>query len=95
VPETITEEQFRQEAKAFLDANAKPRQVERGGWGEGSDKVGLLSEKTPEEEREELRAAKDWKARVSKARHFDTPRHAGVNHGVAVACLLVRLQGPV
>src|SRR5438105_13833733 len=30
VPETITEEQFRHEAKAFLEANAKPRQVERG-----------------------------------------------------------------
>ena len=67
MPETITEEQFRQEAKAFLEANAKPRQVERGGWGEGSDKVGLLSEKAPEEEREDLRAAKDWKARVFDA----------------------------
>ena len=67
MPETITEEQFRHAAKAFLEANAKPRQVERGGWGEGSDKVGLLSEKTPEEEREELRAAKEWKARVFDA----------------------------
>jgi alkylation response protein AidB-like acyl-CoA dehydrogenase len=67
VPETITEEQFREEAMAFLDANAKPRQVERAGWGEGSDRVGLLTEHTPEEELEELRAGKEWKARVFDA----------------------------
>ena len=35
----ITEEQFREEALAFLGANAKPRQPERTGWGEGSDTV--------------------------------------------------------
>jgi alkylation response protein AidB-like acyl-CoA dehydrogenase len=67
VPETITEVQFREEAMAFLDANAKPRQVERAGWGEGSDRVGLLTEHTPEEELEELRAGKEWKARVFDA----------------------------
>src|SRR5205085_7671862 len=59
----ITLEDFEAEAKAFLEANAKPRQAEATGWGEGSDKVGLLSEKTPEEELEELREAKEWRAR--------------------------------
>ena len=61
MPETITEEQFRQEANAFLEANAKPRQVERRGWGEGSDKVGLFAEKTPEEEPRTEAAAKAWR----------------------------------
>ena len=60
----ITEEQFRTEAVAFLDANAKPRQEETTAWGEGSDQVGLLAEKTLEEELAEVREAKEWKARV-------------------------------
>src|SRR5438876_9795738 len=55
---------FEAEAQAFLESNAKPRQPEATGWGEGSDKVGLLSEKTPDEELEELREAKEWRARV-------------------------------
>src|SRR5438309_3887578 len=59
----ISLEDFEAEAKAFLEANAKPRQEETTGWGEGSDKVGLLAEKTPEEELEELREAKEWRAR--------------------------------
>ena len=67
MPDTITEEQFRQEAKAFLEASAKPRQVERAGWGEGTDRVGLLTEHTPEEELEQLRAGKEWKASVFDA----------------------------
>src|SRR4051794_15742363 len=62
--ESITEEQFTKDALAFLDANAKPRQkVEATKWGEGSDSVGLLAEKSAEEEAEELRQAQDWKAR--------------------------------
>jgi alkylation response protein AidB-like acyl-CoA dehydrogenase len=67
VPETITEEAFQEEALAFLDANAKPRQELRQAWGEGSDRIGLLDEKSPEKEREELRAAKEWRARVYDA----------------------------
>src|SRR5438132_6525429 len=63
----ISLEAFEAEAQAFLEANAKPRQPEATGWGEGSDKVGLLSEKTPEEELEELREAKEWRARVFDA----------------------------
>src|SRR5947208_7309367 len=62
--DTIPEEQFRAEALAFLEANAKPRQEETTAWGEGSDQVGLLAEKTFEEELAEVREAKEWKARV-------------------------------
>src|SRR3954463_12646088 len=65
--DTITEEQFRADAIAFLEANAKPRQEESTAWGEGSDKVGLLAEKTFEEELEEVREGKEWKARVFDA----------------------------
>jgi alkylation response protein AidB-like acyl-CoA dehydrogenase len=63
----ITEDQFRSEAQAFLEANAKPRQEETTAWGEGSDEVGLLAEKTAEEELEEVREAKEWRARVFDA----------------------------
>ena len=54
---------FVAEAKAFLDAHAEPRSEQKFVWGEGTDRVGILDEKTPEEEAEELEAAKDWKAR--------------------------------
>src|SRR5205807_1143367 len=37
--DTITEDQFRTDAVAFLGANAKPRQEETTTWGEGNDKV--------------------------------------------------------
>jgi alkylation response protein AidB-like acyl-CoA dehydrogenase len=67
VTDQISLEDFEAEARAFLEDNAKPRQPETTGWGEGSDKVGLLSEKTPEEELEELREAKEWRARVFDA----------------------------
>jgi alkylation response protein AidB-like acyl-CoA dehydrogenase len=59
----IALDDFVAEAKAFLDANAEPRAEQKFVWGEGPDRVGILDEKTPEEEAEEVRAAKDWKAR--------------------------------
>src|SRR3954452_2300046 len=67
MPAEITEEQFAAEAEAFLKANAKPRHEETTAWGESSDKVGLLAEKTFEEELEEVRAAKEWRSRVFDA----------------------------
>jgi acyl-CoA dehydrogenase len=67
VPDTITEDEFRHEAQRFLDANAELRGAERTGWGEGDDKVGLLSEKSREQEVDELRQAKAWKAQVFDA----------------------------
>ncbi|MBV8159567.1 MAG: acyl-CoA dehydrogenase family protein, partial [Acidimicrobiia bacterium] len=67
VAETITEDQFRADAGSFLAANAKARQEETTAWGEGNDKVGLLAEKTFEEEMEEVREGKAWRAQVFDA----------------------------
>ena len=57
----ISEEQFKEEALDFLNANANLRTAEKTGWGEGSDKVGLFPEKTKEQETREVDAAKAWK----------------------------------
>ena len=43
--------------------NAPPKPEEKFVWGEGSDRVGVLDEKTPEEEAAELGVAKEWKAK--------------------------------
>ncbi len=62
MPET-TIEQFRKEVRAFLDANAKPRQTEQGfAWGEGEDRVALFEEIDPDAERQQLADAKEWRA---------------------------------
>jgi alkylation response protein AidB-like acyl-CoA dehydrogenase len=58
-----TLEEFQAEATTFLDANAEKRRVQKFVWGEGSDRVGVLDEKTPEQERAELDVAKAWKAK--------------------------------
>ena len=58
----ISEAEFRAEAKTFLDTHAEPRVEEKFEWGKGSDRVGILEEKSPEQEAEEIRAAKTWKA---------------------------------
>ena len=63
----ISEEAFTAEAQAFLSANASPRADENTAWGEGSDRVGLLAEKTPEEELAELAEAKVWRAKAFDA----------------------------
>ncbi|HZJ26952.1 MAG TPA: acyl-CoA dehydrogenase family protein [Acidimicrobiia bacterium] len=72
-------EQFRTDAKAFLDANASLRPEESFVWGEGSDRVGVLDEKTPEQEAAELRAAKEWKAKEFDAGFgwLTGPEHLG------------------
>jgi alkylation response protein AidB-like acyl-CoA dehydrogenase len=49
-------------ATEWLDANAAKRSEERFVWGEGSDRVGMFDEKSPEQERAEVAAAKEWKA---------------------------------
>jgi alkylation response protein AidB-like acyl-CoA dehydrogenase len=65
---TITEEEFAQEARAFLDANATPRVVEeKQEWGKGSDNVSLFAEKTPEQEHDEVERAKAWRQKVFDA----------------------------
>ncbi len=63
----ITKDEFRAEATAFLEANA-PRRVEVSqGWGEGSDEVSILPERTPEEDARLLAEAKAWRAKVFDA----------------------------
>jgi alkylation response protein AidB-like acyl-CoA dehydrogenase len=59
---TISEAEFRAEAREFLEANAERRVEEKFEWGKGSDKVSILEEKTPEQEAADLAAAKGWKA---------------------------------
>jgi len=63
----ISEEAFLAEARAFLDAHAEPRGEERTAWGEGSDRVGIFPEKTPEQERAEVAEAKAWRTQVFDA----------------------------
>jgi acyl-CoA dehydrogenase len=63
----ISEAELVAEATAFLDANAKPRSKERSAWGEGSDRVGLFPEKTPEQEQAEVAEAKAWRTQAFDA----------------------------
>ncbi|HEY2301958.1 MAG TPA: acyl-CoA dehydrogenase family protein [Acidimicrobiales bacterium] len=65
--DVIDEDAFEREALAFLDANAKLRTEERTGWGEGSDRVALFSEKTRQQEAVEVRDAKAWRTTVFDA----------------------------
>lgn len=64
---TISPHQFREEALEFLTANASPREAEKTGWGEGSDRVGLFPDKTLEEDLAEVAAARSWRQRVFDA----------------------------
>jgi acyl-CoA dehydrogenase len=63
VGERISEQDFEREAHAFLEANAEPRVEVRQAWGEGSDQVSVLPERTLEEELAELAAARQWAQR--------------------------------
>ncbi len=58
--DTITEQDFERDALGFLEANTEPRVESEQGWGEGSDQVSLLPERTLEEEEAELTAARAW-----------------------------------
>jgi alkylation response protein AidB-like acyl-CoA dehydrogenase len=59
-PGQPSQEDFEQEVEAFLQANAKPRAEVRLAWGEGSDQVSVLPERTLEEEIAELEEARYW-----------------------------------
>jgi alkylation response protein AidB-like acyl-CoA dehydrogenase len=63
----ITKDEFRAEASAFLEANAERRVKVSSKWGEGSDEVAILAERTPEEDAAILVAAKAWRAKVFDA----------------------------
>jgi alkylation response protein AidB-like acyl-CoA dehydrogenase len=56
-----TIEDFSRSATEFLDANAERRSEAKFVWGEGSDSVSMLDEKTPEQEQEEVAEGKAWK----------------------------------
>ncbi len=62
-----SEGEFRTEALEFLEANARPRPPEKLVFGEGSDEVSVLPERTPAEDAREVAEAKHWAARVFDA----------------------------
>ena len=63
----ITRDEFRAEATAFLEANAKRRVEATQEWGQGSDEVSIFPERTPEEDAAMLAEAKEWRAKVYDA----------------------------
>jgi alkylation response protein AidB-like acyl-CoA dehydrogenase len=63
----ITKDEFRAEATAFLEGNAKRRVEVTQEWGQGSDEVSIFPERTPEEDAAMLAAAKEWRAKVFDA----------------------------
>jgi alkylation response protein AidB-like acyl-CoA dehydrogenase len=63
----ITRDEFRAEASAFLEANAKRRVEATQVWGQGSDEVSIFPERTPEEDAVMLAEAKEWRAKVFDA----------------------------
>jgi alkylation response protein AidB-like acyl-CoA dehydrogenase len=64
----VDAEDFRRQVLEFLRASAEPRRKESDTvWGEGSDRVGLFRELTPEQELAELDAAKRWRRTLADA----------------------------
>src|SRR5688572_2818679 len=59
-----TIEEFKAEALAFLQANAEPKREVSLAWGEGSEDVGIFTERTAEEDAREVAGAKEWRAKV-------------------------------
>ena len=57
----ISLDEFIENATTFLNANSRRRSEAKFVWGEGSDRVGMLDEKTPEQEQREVAEAKAWK----------------------------------
>jgi len=64
---TISVEDLEAEATAFLEANAERRAEARFEWGQGSDRVSLIRESTPEEDLRELAEARAWSQKVFDA----------------------------
>ena len=58
----ISQNEFKAEAIAFLEAHAAVRVKEEFRWGVGSDDVALFDEMSPEAEREMVAKAKAWRA---------------------------------
>ncbi len=64
---TVSPEQFEHEARQFLDGHAAKRPPETFVWGEGSDRVGLFPERTPDQELADVAAARSWAQTVFDA----------------------------
>jgi alkylation response protein AidB-like acyl-CoA dehydrogenase len=62
-----TVDEYREEARTFLETHAPRKGEERQVWGQGSDRIGLLDEKTDEEEQREIAEGKAWRARAFDA----------------------------
>jgi acyl-CoA dehydrogenase len=59
----ISIDAFTDEVRAFLDANAEPKQAEKAfRWGEGADDVTLFEEIDRDQERADLATAQTWRA---------------------------------
>jgi alkylation response protein AidB-like acyl-CoA dehydrogenase len=67
VNQAISVEELTAEALAFLDAKVPLRSEARFEWGHGSDRVGIVPESTPEQDRLELAAAREWSRQVFDA----------------------------
>lgn len=63
----VTEEQFAADAETFLAANATLKPPTRTAFGEGSDEISVLPERTPEQDAIEVAAAKAWAQKVFDA----------------------------
>ncbi len=63
----ISVDDFAKRAHDFLTEHAEPRGEEKFAWGQGSDRMGILDEKSPEEEQRELDAGKAWRAKLFDA----------------------------
>ena len=80
-PEDTSVEDFAAAARAFLDSRLERRSSRSGSfvWGEGSDDVSIVEEKTPEEQAREVAAACEWaRARFDAGFGWiDGPRELG------------------
>jgi acyl-CoA dehydrogenase len=63
----VSEERFGQEADEFLATNAELKPEVRTGFGEGSDEIYVLPERTPEQDAIEVAGAKHWAQKVFDA----------------------------
>jgi acyl-CoA dehydrogenase len=63
----IDRDRFEAEARDFLAGHAAERMQEDFVWGEGSDHVSLLPERTPEEDLADLAVAREWARTVYDA----------------------------
>ena len=60
----ISFDDFEQQARDFLDANATKKEAEKKFvWGQGSDKVSMFEEKDRDTELADVRKAQEWRAK--------------------------------